>query len=140
MEVWLTKSSWLAIEVRPLLLPKVDWWLRGLRSDELVAFSVAHGRAVFDALHVLLVEERDHGRIQVQEVPDLVAHVGSNLHISTVVQPNLKESFSGTKADASSNNEGLLKLLTCSEFRLIFCLPMSAKSILSHILSAFWSR
>lgn len=57
--------------------------------DELKALSIFHGRPILDRLNVLLVVERDSGGVQVQEVTELVADVGSEAVVSAVVDPNL---------------------------------------------------
>ena len=79
---------------------------------ELEAFSVLHGRSILskfkvrqktghkgtylDRLDVLLVVQGHVSWVQVEEVADLVRHIGPDLIVSPIAQPNLKESLFGS--------------------------------------------
>ena len=48
------------------------------------AFCVAHGRSILDRLAMLLVEEGHLVRVQIQDVSDLVADIGTNTFVAAV--------------------------------------------------------
>ena len=130
---------------------------------ELKAFSVLHGRSILskfkvrqmsrhcgtylDRLDVLLVVQGHVSWVQVEEVADLVRHIGPDLIVSPITQPNLKESLFGSQGDRGSDDLWLVKLLTYSQnkkllvrkvnytFGLAENLPIMANRMDSHILS-----
>ena len=79
--------------------------------SELEALCVAHGRAILDGLAVLLVVESGLRWVQAQEMPNFVAHVGSELLIAAVLQPNLHQTLPLTDAKTCTDHLGLFKLL-----------------------------
>ena len=48
------------------------------------AFCVAHGRSILDRLAMLLVEEGHLVRVQIQDVPDLVADISTDTFVAAV--------------------------------------------------------
>ena len=94
---------------------------------ELEAFSVLHGRSILskfkvrpnemcfsylDRLDVLLVVQGHVRWVQIEEVADLVRHIGPDLIVSPIAQPNLKESLFGPQGDRGSNDLRFVELLT----------------------------
>ena len=61
---------------------------------------------------MLLIVQGHVGWVQVEEVADLVRHIGPDLIISPIAQPNLKESLFSPQGDRGSNDFRLVKLLT----------------------------
>ena len=61
---------------------------------------------------MLLVVQGHVGWVQVEEVADLVRHIGPDLIVSPIAQPNLKESLLGPQGDRGSNDLRFVELLT----------------------------
>jgi len=60
---------------------------------------------------VLFVVKGDVGGVQAEEVSDLVRHVGANLFVPAVSEPDLEEALLRPERNGSSNYIWLLELL-----------------------------
>jgi hypothetical protein len=100
-------------------------------------------KTYLDRFLMLFVVEGDRVGVQVQEVAHFVRNVGPHALVLAVFEPHLDKPLLRAKRKASSNDIWLFKLLawTQGENSLKSCnLPMSAKQVLSHILSRLSSR
>ena len=85
-----------------------------LSFHELVAFSIFHGRSILkqitsqfqsyrqtftylDRLLMLFIVQSDTRWVQIEEVSDLVRHIGAHFIIATIFQPNLQKSLLRTQ-------------------------------------------
>lgn len=83
-----------------------------LSFHELVAFSIFHGRSILDRLLMLFIVQSDTRWVQIEEVSDLVRHIGAHFIIATIFQPNLQKSLLRTQWHTCANHIRLFKLFT----------------------------
>ena len=68
-----------------------------------------------DRLYVLLVVQGHVGRVQVQEVSNLVRDAGADFLITAVAEPHLQKSFLRAQRDRGSDHVWFLELLTYTQ-------------------------
>ena len=69
------------------------------------------GATYLDRFDVLFVVKSDVGRVQAQEVPNLVGNIRANSVVSPVAQPHLQEALFRAQRQRSSNHFRLFELL-----------------------------
>jgi len=84
--------------------------------DELEALCVLHCRPILDRLNVLLVVERYSGRVEVQDVTEFVADIGSHPVVSAVFKPELNEVLPSAETETCTDHSWLIELLTYLNF------------------------
>jgi len=100
--------------IRRLVLPLLSILMSGLivaTVHEFKALSIFHGRSVLDRLLVLFVVESHIRGVEVQEVSDLIGHIGADLFVTPILKPHLDQSLFGAERKGGSDDPRFLKLL-----------------------------
>ena len=79
---------------------------------EFESFCILHSRLILNWFLVLLVIERDIVRIKIQELSQFVWDICSHLFISTVLKPDLNQSFLSSQWEPKPNDFWFFKLFT----------------------------